>query len=97
MQYKVAILAKTLAELLVRLVNNSNEFNAIGHNSLDAMCLESLVDFDIVLVGGGISDADIELINKEILKNGLETKLIKHYGGGSGLLLQELYEAINKT
>ncbi len=96
MIYKVAIVAKMLAELLVRLVNQNEEFKAFGFSALNADLTETIADYDIILIAGGIADEDIELIRRIILNNNLHTKLIEHYGGGSGLLLQELYEAINK-
>ena len=96
MIYNVAIVAKTLAELLVRLVNQNEGFKAFGFSSLNSDLTESISDYDIILIAGGIADKDVELIQEIILNNNLHTKLIEHYGGGSGLLLQELYEAINK-
>lgn len=95
MKYKVAVIAKELAELLVRLVNQNEEFSAEGFVHLDDLGLDAIGDFDIVLIGGGIGDQDIELVKQEIIKNKLKTELIEHYGGGSGLLLQELYDAVN--
>lgn len=96
MIYNVAIVAKMLAELLVRLVNQNEEFKAFGFSALNDDLTETIADYDIILIAGGIADEDIELIRRIILNNNLQTKLIEHYGGGSGLLLQELYEAINK-
>lgn len=96
MSYKVAVIAKTLSKLLVRLVNQNKEFQAAGFSSLAEMETRTISDFDIVLIAGGIENSDIELVKEIILNNKLNTKVIEHYGGGSGLLLQELYDAINK-
>ncbi|MEQ8242679.1 hypothetical protein [Fulvivirga sp.] len=96
MGYKVAVIAKTLSKLLVRLVNENKEFEAVGFTSVDEMDMKTIGDYDIALIAGGIENFEIKLVKGIILNNKLKTKLIEHYGGGSGLLLQELYDAINK-
>ncbi|MTI38139.1 hypothetical protein, partial [Fulvivirga lutimaris] len=87
MSYKVAVIAKTLSKLLVRLVNQNKEFEAVGYTSLAQVDMKTIGDFDIALIGGGVESTDIELAKRIILNNKLNIKLIEHYGGGSGLLL----------
>jgi hypothetical protein len=82
-------------ETVVRLLNSENGWHATGSLiDLDAIQKFEKENFDIVLVGGGVSE-DSE---RELITNFKQTrpsiKIVRHYGGGSGLLFAEIMEAL---
>ncbi|QSE96458.1 hypothetical protein [Fulvivirga lutea] len=95
-KYRVIILAKTISALLTRLVNNLEQFTGEGYSIYKELDNVDLNTYDILLVGGGITNEEIDMLRDRISAEKLSIKLIEHYGGGSGLLPQELYAAINK-
>lgn len=87
-----------ILETVVRLINSQPEMKAIGALSDDeAKKVFSEHIFDLVLIGGGVeekSEADLKIFFEKINPR---VKIIKHYGGGSGLLFNEITEAINSN
>lgn len=84
-----------ILQTVVRLVNNNPEWNATGVNTDDeAMAAFNTRAFKMVLLGGGIEkESEIELCKVFRAKNpGII--IVQHYGGGSGLLAAEIYEAL---
>ncbi|MDB4902859.1 MAG: hypothetical protein JWQ63_2140 [Mucilaginibacter sp.] len=84
-----------ILQTIVRLVNNNPEWHAIGTVTDD----EAIIAFDaqpfkLVLLGSGIEkESDEKLRSYFALKNP-EIAIVQHYGGGSGLLSAEIYEAL---
>ncbi|MHB8207422.1 hypothetical protein [Mucilaginibacter sp.] len=77
---------------ILRLLNNKPGWQATGANSLaEVLRLDEDHKFDVVLIGGGINEAD----TSEIKKAFNEIPVVLHYGGGSGLLYAEVYQALN--
>lgn len=86
-----------ILEIVVRLINNHKNWNAIGFNDeklAQNYFLENTIDF--VLLSSGIED----IIEKEFtlfcLKHHPEVEVIEHFGGGSGLLQSEIYDRLHK-
>jgi len=50
--------------------------------------------FDIILIGGGIDEETESQIRALVSSHFPNTKIIEHYGGGSGLLTNEILEAL---
>ena len=53
--------------------------------------------FDLVLIGGGIDEDEEVYLRTEINKRRPGTKIIQHYGGGSGLLATEINMALAES
>ncbi|MEP6613823.1 MAG: hypothetical protein ABJA76_18100 [Mucilaginibacter sp.] len=86
-----------ILETVVRLINNNPEWEGFGANTDDeAVLLFSTQPFKIVLLCGGIEQesedrlcATFKALNPVII-------IVQHYGGGSGLLSAEIYQALAK-
>jgi hypothetical protein len=77
---------------ILRLLNNKPGWLATGASALtEVLTLGKEQTFDVVLIGAGINDDD----TSEIKKAFLEIPVVLHYGGGSGLLYAEVYQALN--
>lgn len=51
--------------------------------------------FDLVLFGGGVEDYSENDLRREFSRINPAIKMIRHYGGGSGLLFNEIQEALH--
>ena len=51
--------------------------------------------FDLVLIGGGVEESSEKKLKTTFEKINPQLKMIRHYGGGSGLLFNEIQEAIS--
>lgn len=82
--------------VILRLINGQPNWNAVGALADDkAMELFEQQLFDIVLIGGGVNDESIDTLTNRFKAKSPFIKIIKHYGGGSGLLFNEIQEALN--
>lgn len=87
-----------ILQTVVRLINNNPEWNATSAGTDDEAILAfSTQPYKLVLLGGGIEDesegrlcAAFRALNPEII-------IVQHYGGGSGLLTAEIYQALEKV
>ncbi|MEN0054998.1 MAG: hypothetical protein AAGC65_15085 [Mucilaginibacter sp.] len=80
---------------VVRLVNSNTEWNATGCISdEEAVALFNAQEFALVLLGGGIDEASEKALGNYFKSIRPNVKIIQHYGGGSGLLSAEIYEAL---
>jgi hypothetical protein len=77
--------------VLKRVIQYNKNWNAIiTNNEIDLYRIISNNKIDIVLLSCGL-EKDVEnKINNYVTKNNPGTKVIEHYGGGSGLLLNEV-------
>lgn len=83
---------------VVRLINNHTHWNATGTtDNQKAIILFDQQHFDLVLIGGGV-DKESETQLREIftLKNPA-IKIVQHWGGGSGLLENEIRSALENN
>ncbi len=102
MQNPIQILAISTHEgiraTIVRLLHNHTEpWEATGADSASqAMQLGQKTNFDIVLLGNGLTQAEEQQLTEFFEGRNPQTKLISHYGGGSGLLFGEIYEALDR-
>ncbi|GAB2684789.1 hypothetical protein GCM10027037_02590 [Mucilaginibacter koreensis] len=101
MQQPIQILAISTHEgiraTILRLIQNHSEtWQATGAESAEqAMQLGRETQFDIVLLGNGLTEPQEHELITYFNAQHPQTKLIRHYGGGSGLLFGEIYEALD--
>lgn len=87
-----------ILDTLLRLINKNVEWTADG--SLEE---EELIErfqrnnYDLVLLGGGISEVSEKKIRAIFHQQRPELPIIQHYGGGSGLLQSEITAALNQS
>jgi hypothetical protein len=80
---------------VVRLVNNNPDWNATGCLSdEDAIVAFGAQDFKVVLMGGGVDEISESKLNEYFCTEKPEIKIVQHFGGGSGLLSAEIFEAL---
>ncbi len=84
---------KPIMETIERLINREGIWKAtIAFSDDDAFSYFSIIDFKLVLLCAGLEQ---ELVLKEkLLQLKPAVPIIKHYGGGSGLLFAEIYQAL---
>lgn len=78
-----------------RLINNNPNWQAtacLTDDNAIAACAKQR--FDLVLLGGGIDEASDTYLRETIDKLHPGTRIIQHYGGGSGLLATEINMAL---
>ncbi|WP_293946657.1 MULTISPECIES: hypothetical protein [unclassified Sphingobacterium] len=81
-----------ILQTLERIIVGTNGWQAIIQQDL-ATCKEYLSNYpsDILLLSSGLSDQDETEIVDHLAYLDHTIGLIKHYGGGSGLLKNEIY------
>ncbi|MGO4773222.1 hypothetical protein ACEN2I_16285 [Flavobacterium sp. W22_SRS_FK3] len=98
-KYEFLILGKnqSILEILLRLVNGNENWNAIGFNDEKlAQNYFLLNNIDFVLLSSGIEDAIEKEFSAFCLKAHPDVEVIEHFGGGSGLLQSEIYDRLHK-
>ena len=80
-----------ILKTVMRLINNRPGWRAEGTmESEDVIEKCSLKTYDLLLLGGGISKKEEQRVRAELNKIRPEMKIIQHFGGGSGLLYNEI-------
>jgi|HubBroStandDraft_2_1064218.scaffolds.fasta_scaffold1345353_2 hypothetical protein len=80
---------------ILRLINSNGNWNAIGVGSGErAIELFHQSVFDLVLLGSGISSEDENKVRSIFVLQNPQIKIIQHFGGGSGLLSNEIEAAL---
>ncbi|MCJ8211002.1 hypothetical protein MUY27_14885 [Mucilaginibacter sp. RS28] len=95
---KTAILAvcnhEGILATILRLLAGNEQWEPVGAADLtQATDLLSERHFDIVLLGSGMDEQDNEVLKKQVP----HVPVIEHYGGGSGLLFGEIYQALGRS
>ena len=84
-----------ILETVIRLVNNNPDWEGTGvATNVDAIQQFDHQIFDLIMLCNGIEPEDEENLRAYFTAHRPEVKIIQHYGGGSGLLTAEIYEAI---
>lgn len=86
---------EAIVELLTRLVNKYPELMAQGTCLLEeipSLCHSNT--FDVLLLSSGLSLDQENQISNTMTQLNPKLKTIEHFGGGSGLLLSELNQAL---
>jgi hypothetical protein len=85
---------KEILDVLLRVINSSQEYVALMWLYNDNERNLPYTHFDIVLFSSGLSEADDTNIQEQINFIKPNSKIIQHYGGGSGLLFNEIKLAL---
>lgn len=84
-----------ILETVLRLIHTQQDWKAIGALSdLEAVEKFKAANFDLVLIGGGVTEESERSLKNEFEKINSQIKMIRHFGGGSGLLFNEVQEAL---
>src|SRR3954447_891626 len=86
-----------ILEVVLRLINNNPEWKGTGACA-DEDAIEKFHHhkFDIVLLTNGITDEEDVKLRKLFTHQDKDIIIIQHYGGGSGLLSNEIHMALDK-
>ena len=85
-----------IMETVLRLINQNSNWSAVGAlTDEEAIELFHQYSFELVLLGGGIEDASEKKIRSLFNFQNPGITIIQHYGGGSGLLSNEIMEALD--
>lgn len=92
---KIEILAvgkhPEIMKTILRLINGKPQWSGnLAFTVSEAIELTKTINFAIVLLGAGLSETETEQ-----LQNHFTIPVVQHYGGGSGLLYAEIYQATN--
>jgi len=86
-----------ITETVLRLINNRDEWSGLGAGTdLEAIALFSNHEFNIVLLGCGLSEESEAYLSALFRRQKPEIMIIPHYGGGSGLLSNEILSALSQ-
>jgi len=87
-----------ILETVVRLINaNESWFGAGAATDETAMDLFKQINFQIVLLGCGIEEKSEEMLRDFFQLQNSACKIVQHYGGGSGLLKNEILSALENV
>ena len=85
-----------ILKVILRLIHANENWEAIGSSSTsEAIDLLLSGQFDLLLIGSGLTQAEEENLIEYVQNNLPDIRTIKHYGGGSGLLSAEIYQALS--
>ena len=86
---------KPIMETIARLIDKEEKWLATIAFSVDeALSLCQAKDFKLALICAGLSKDDESELNLSLKQLKADLPIVKHYGGGSGLLYAEIYQAI---
>lgn len=84
-----------ILETVVRLINSNEDWFGVGAETDEtAMDLFEKIKFQIVLLGCGIEEESEEKLRKFFQEKNSDCLIVQHYGGGSGLLKNEILYAL---
>jgi DNA-binding NtrC family response regulator len=84
-----------ILRVILRLTNANNDWEAVGSStSQEAKEALSRDNFNLLLIGSGLTEAEEQGLIKYVQSDVPNTRIIQHYGGGSGLLSAEIYQAL---
>jgi hypothetical protein len=87
-----------ILQTVVRLINSNPDWNATGAGTDDdAILVFSTQPFKLVLLGGGIEKESEDRLCAAFKVLKPDIIIVQHYGGGSGLLSAEIYQALGQV
>jgi DNA-binding NtrC family response regulator len=88
---------KEIVPVLQRLILQNEAWQcSIAYEDEEAILLFQQMQYDIVLLSSGIEEASETKLRNVFRFQQPEIIIIQHYGGGSGLLANEIREALDK-
>ena len=86
---------KPIMQTIARLVNENERWLAvIANNYAEACSLCDDRELGLILIGAGLDEREEMELKRHVSATRPELPIVKHYGGGSGLLFAEIYQAI---
>jgi DNA-binding NtrC family response regulator len=80
---------------IARLIDKEGKWLAtVAFDIVQAKAILTTKQFALVLIGAGLSEAEEAEFTKFVNQVNLHLPIVKHYGGGSGLLFAEIYQAL---
>ncbi|WP_316769034.1 hypothetical protein [Pedobacter frigiditerrae] len=84
-----------IMETIARLIDKEGTWKATVSFSFDDACKVCLSkDFKLALIGAGLTDKEELQLKAYLNKLKPSLPIVKHYGGGSGLLFAEIHQAL---
>jgi hypothetical protein len=85
-----------IMQTLLRLINKNEDWNATGALTVEeAIRVFERVQIDIVLLSNGIDEDSENRLRTAFRSKNPGIIIIQHYGGGSGLLSNEILQALH--
>lgn len=85
---------KEIMNTVFRLINNNPEWEADIALTIDEAELKlSAKKYDLILLGAGTDEKKLRAL---LVSMQLDIPVVLHYGGGSGLLVSEIQQALNR-
>jgi DNA-binding NtrC family response regulator len=84
-----------IMETIARLIDKDGVWKAtisLSFNDACEVCLRK--DFELALIGAGLTDGEELQLKAYLNKLKPSLPIVKHYGGGSGLLFAEIHQAL---
>jgi DNA-binding response OmpR family regulator len=86
-----------ILEVVNRLINAHEKWTgATAASAEEAVNAISTARYDIVLLCAGISEEEAAMLKQQLAKHWPHTMLLRHFGGGSGLLENEILAALDQ-
>lgn len=87
---------KPIMRTIARLIDRDGKWLAtIAFSLAEAKEICSTKAFEMLLIGAGLEEIEEQELQQYLIGNGTEIPMVKHYGGGSGLLYAEIYQALD--
>ena len=84
-----------ILEVLIRLLNANDDWTAEGFmDENEALSVPNFSKYDILLLSCGIEETAEQIIRDKATELKPSIIIIQHYGGGSGLLKNEILSAL---
>jgi hypothetical protein len=97
MQIRILVVGRhpEIMETVLRLLASQPGWSAEGaRTDEEAMDKFRSAHFDLVLIGGGVAPASEDRLRADFMQLRPDVKMVRHYGGGSGLLFNEVRQAL---
>jgi hypothetical protein len=92
----VVCVNQDILKVIVRLINANENWAAIGKSTIPEVINALLADhFELLLIGSGFTEAEEQGLTQYVQNTIPNLRIAKHYGGGSGLLSAEIYQALS--
>ena len=84
-----------IMQTIARLINKGGKWQATIAFSVDEACDSCRqIKFGVALIGAGLSDEEEISLKARLQILRPQLPIVKHYGGGSGLLFAEIYQGL---
>lgn len=87
---------KPIMETIARLIDKEEKWLAtIAYTVGEALALCKLKNFSLALICAGLSKEEEKELSLGLKQLKSDLPIVKHYGGGSGLLYAEIYQGLS--